>query len=159
MKKLYIIILSCILAPVAIHAQTETNEADFFKAAFGLNKLDIYQNLINLAPENLDSFWGLFQQYEEERLALRAEKIILIQAYSDNYMILDNKDIDKMVKTSFSLNDKTSKLLRKYYKKLRKAGGSKAAGQFMQIETYFRSIAKATLYENLPLIGELDTLE
>tara|TARA_B100000809_G_scaffold32497_1_gene28384 strand:+ start:56294 stop:56740 length:447 start_codon:yes stop_codon:yes gene_type:complete len=148
-----------VLAPLAMLAQTEKNEADFFKATYGLNKMDAYKNFILVELANKDAFWEVFEQYESERLELRDKKLVMIQEYSDNYMILDDKIIDKLVKRSLDLNDRTSKLLRKYYKKLKKVGGSKVAGQFVQIESYFRSIAKSALYESIPLIGELDTLE
>ena len=52
-----------------------------------------------------------------------------------------------------------AKNIEKYFKKLKKAGGIKAAAQFLQIENYFLSLSKTAVYENVPFIGELETME
>ena len=57
------------------------------------------------------------------------------------------------------MNDITitnDKLIAKYYGKLKKKAGVKAAAQFVQIESYLLSDMRATVLEELPFIGELD---
>jgi len=46
-----------------------------------------------------------------------------------------------------------------YYKKIRKAVSVKQAAQFYQLEYYFLNIIRATIFENIPFIGELDIQE
>ena len=48
------------------------------------------------------------------------------------------------------------KIIQKYYKSIKKSCGIKPAAQFFQIEAYFQSAIRKTIFENIPLIGELE---
>jgi hypothetical protein len=43
-----------------------------------------------------------------------------------------------------------------YYKKIKKASGSKVAAQFFQLEGYFLTQIRAAIFEEIPYIGEFD---
>jgi hypothetical protein len=55
-----------------------------------------------------------------------------------------------------ALRKKTDKLMDQYYKKIKKASGSKVAAQFFQLEGYFLTQIRAAIFEEIPYIGEFD---
>lgn len=159
MKNIYTFIIVCIIAPLTMHAQQDTKDIDFFKALFGVDKLTIVEDFIIVADENSVAFWDTYKAYESDRKELRSERIALITDYAENYTNLSEEKIEDLCKRSIKQNKKNAKNISKYFKKLKKAGGVKAAAQFLQIENYFLSLSKTAIYENVPFIGELDTLE
>ena len=54
------------------------------------------------------------------------------------------------------VRDTQIKLIKKYYKSMKKAAGVKTAAQFYQIENYFASAVSVILTEQIPFIGEFD---
>jgi len=159
MKKISLIILTCILSTTAIFAQQNTNDTDFFKAIFGVDKITAVKEFITVADENNLVFWDTYQQYESNRIALRSQRIALITDYAENYLNFSDGKIEDLAKRSLKLNKKNTKNIEKYFKKLKKAGGAKAAAQFLQIENYLLSLSKVAIYENIPFIGELERVE
>jgi len=158
MKKITTFIIAFILTPVALFAQTENTDIDFFKSIFGVEKVTIIKDFIDVAPEKKEAFWEIYNEYETERKELREDRIELITEYAENYTSLSDDKMDDLCKESFKQKKKNAKLREKYYKKLRKAGGSRAAAQFLQVENYFLSLSRTAVFENIPFIGELDKI-
>lgn len=159
MKKICTLIIACILSPLAMSAQQDTNDTDFFKALFGVDKLTIVKDFITVDAANKDDFWATYKEYESDRKELRSERIALITDYAENYTSLSNEKIEELCKRSLKHTKANAKNIEKYFKKLKKAGGPRAAAQFLQIENYFLSLSKTAVYENVPFIGELDRVE
>jgi methanogenic corrinoid protein MtbC1 len=147
------------LSPLGMLAQQDTNDTDFFKEIFGVDKLTIVKEFITVADENSTVYWATYEAYESDRKELRAERIALITEYAENYTNLSEEKTEELCKRSIKYNKKNAKNISKYFKKLKKAGGIKAAAQFLQIENYFLSLSKSVIYENIPFIGELDRIE
>lgn len=158
MKKINILIIAFVMAPLAMFSQSETNNTDFFKSIFGVDKVTIVQDFIEVAPEQHEAFWSIYKEYETDRKELREARIALITDYAENYNSFSDDKLDELCKQGIKQNEQTAKLIKKYYKKLRKAGGSKSAAQFLQLENYFLSLSKTAVSENIPFIGELDKI-
>ena len=103
-----------------------------------------------------DAFWTVYDEYEKARKELGQKRFKLIVDYAENYDNLTDEKTDELVKTNQAIRNGTTKLLNKYYKKVKKASGSKTAAQFYQIENYFITAITAEIYSNIPLIGELE---
>ena len=84
------------------------------------------------------------------------ERIYALANYVNNYDRLDEAGYDKAVADMIAIRKKTDKLIDDYCKKVKKASGSKIAGQFFQLEEYFLAEIRATIMEEIPFIGEFD---
>jgi uncharacterized protein (DUF927 family) len=151
--------IACILSPLAMIAQQDRNDTNFFKAVFGVDKLTIVQEFITVADENNVAFWDTYKVYESNRKELKSERVALITDYAKKYTDMSKNKMEELCKKSIEHNKNNAKNIAKYFKKLKKAGGVKAAAQFLQIENYFLSLSKTAIYENVPFIGELDRVE
>ena len=159
MRRICTFMIACMLSPLAMVAQQDTNDTDFFKAIFGVDKLTIVQEFITVSDENSVAFWDTYKAYESNRKELRSERIALITEYAENYTDLSDDRLDDLCKRSIKQKNNNAKLLKKYYKKLKKTGGSKAAAQFLQVENYFLNVSRVAVSENIPFIGELNRVE
>jgi hypothetical protein len=98
----------------------------------------------------------LYDEYETARKELGKDRLDALTAYVENYDKMDEAKYDETIGKMISLRDSNDKLLDKYYKKVKKASGSKVAAQFFQLESYFMSQIRATIMEEIPYIGEFD---
>lgn len=155
-NKFYVMI--AVIAAMAfgqsVQAQTTTEETDFFQSIFGMEKKAITAEFLQIEDSN--PFWPLYDEYETKRKELGKERIQLLKDYSGAYDNLDSEKTDKVIARMISIRKSTDKLTDTYYKKIKKASGSKVAAQFFQLEAYFLSEIRAAIMEEIPFIGEFD---
>lgn len=135
-----------------INAQTTKEETDLYQSIFGMEKKAIVADFIGVDSGN--PFWSLYDEYETKRKELGKQRLSLLNNYVANYDNLNDAKYDEVVINMISLQKKTDKLMDQYYKKIKKASGSKVAAQFFQIEGYFLTQIRATIFEGIPYIGE-----
>ena len=153
MKNIFALTIVGLIISISTFAQSNKEEIEFFQSIFGAEKKAIVANFIGDADE---AFWTKYDLYETERKALGQSRIALLKEYAENYSSLTDAKTDELMVKLVKQKSSTDKLITKYYKQIRKTSGSKAAAQFMQIETYFLSGIRMAILENIPFIGELD---
>ncbi|MEJ2596512.1 MAG: hypothetical protein P8100_15610 [bacterium] len=155
MKKVVLTLLT-VFAFVTLQAQTNKEEVELFQSIFGMEKKAIVADFVKVEGESGEAFWSLYDQYESERKELGLTRLELLNEYASNYEQMDSEKMDELVAKMIKLKSSTDKLMNKYYKKVKSAAGSKPAAQFFQIENYFSSAIRLSIYENIPFIGELE---
>lgn len=156
MKKLGTLTAIILLAITSTFAQSNKEQVEFFQSIFGMEKKALVAEFIKLEGESATAFWSLYDAYEEERKATGQRRIALIDKYANSYMDLDDVTTDEMAAESMKIQDVQSKLLKKYYKQMKKVAGSKAAAQFYQLERFIQNAVGVALMEQIPFIGEFD---
>lgn len=155
MKKL--LLLSCfVLVITTAFSQSNKEEIELYQSIFGMEKKDATSSFITLEGEKATAFWNLYDEYESARKINGQKRLKLLSKYAEQYLDLDDEKTDMLVSESIKINDEQNKLIKKYYKKIKKASGSKAAAQFIHLENYFQSMIRVTLLEEIPVIGEFD---
>jgi hypothetical protein len=155
MKKI-LLTLAMVAAAAFAFAQSTKEEIDLVQSVFGMEKKAMAASFIKLEGAQATAFWALYDEYETKRKELGKERIAQLSRYAEVYSTLDDATTDQIIKDMISLGSKTDKLVATYYKKAKKAAGSKAAAQFFQFEHYILSKIRAELMEQIPLIGEFD---
>lgn len=156
MKKLFSLLAIFLLAIQAGQAQSDVEEVDFLQSIIGAEKKAVVSDFIDVAPAAQDAFWSLYDEYETSRKAIGKDRIALIKEYAEKYDGITGEETDDLLQKSQNIRNSSNKLIDSYTKKIRKVAGSKAAAQFYQLESYFQSAIKVDLFNNIPLIGELD---
>ncbi|NCA85394.1 MAG: hypothetical protein EOM83_07445 [Clostridia bacterium] len=134
------------------NAQSNNEEVDFYQSIFGMEKKAVVADFLNLEESN--PFWALYDEYEAERKELGKDRILTLAFYANNYDKMDDAKNDEIIKSMISLRNANDKLIDKYYKKIKKASGSKVAAQFFQLESYFLSEIRTNIMESIPFIGD-----
>ena len=153
-KTLSGITLMMVLIGQSLSAQSQSEEIDFYQSIFGMEKKAIVADFLQLG-EN-DPFWPLYDEYETKRKSHGKERIRVLEDYAEKYDQMDEVTYDEVIKSMIRLRDSNDKLMDSYYKKIKKASGSKTAAQFFQLEAYFNSEIRAIIMESIPFIGEFD---
>ena len=152
-----ILTLIVIIAPSStVSAQTDKEEIEIFQALFGMEKKAIVSDFLKLDEQKGEAFWKLYDQYETERKALGQKRIKLIKHYAENYNSLTDEKIHELITDAMKQKSSLDNLINHYYRKIRIGSGSRVAGQFYQIEIYFLSAIRTSLFTSIPMIGELD---
>jgi len=146
----------CIIISFSAMAQSHQEEIDFFQSVYGMEKKAIVSEFIDLDGAASDSFWQLYDQYETERKELGKNRFDILTDYVKNYENMSDDKINELAKRSTKQVKGDESLRYKYFNKLKKAAGPKAAAQFYQIEGYFNAAIRMSLLESIRFIGELD---
>jgi len=156
MKKVLTLLIALFLGMQFGTAQSDVEEIDFLQSVIGAEKKSVVADFIKVDPAAQDEFWKLYDAYEAERKDLGKQRISLLKKYAEEYEGITPEMTDALLSKSQKIRNSSNKLLDSYHKKIRKVAGAKAAAQFYQLERYFQSAVNMELYNNIPLIGELD---
>jgi len=156
MKKTLKLTAILLLAVTATFAQSKKEEVEYYQSIFGMEKKSIVTDFVQLDGEAADQFWSLYDEYETERKANGQKRIEILGKYTESYLELDDETTDALVAEAIKVRTTQQKLITKYYKRMKKAAGVKAAAQFYQLENYFASAMSVVLTEQIPFIGEFD---
>ena len=145
-------ILSLLALPFITSAQS--SEAEVLRKIFSAEKRAITESFLQLNGTDANTFWALYDEYENERKALADMRIKLIQDYADQYEGLTNDEASGLVARSFKGRDAWLKLQKKYFKKMSKEVDAKTATSFLQLEQYIHTAVNFDLYDAIPFVGE-----
>lgn len=150
-----LLVIAALLVSGISFGQNNNEEVDFYQALWGMEKKDIVSKFVKVDPSVKDAFWTLYDEYEMERKANGKQRIDLLTKYVNNYGTMSDDMVDDLMDEMISLGAKTDKLTATYYGKIKKVAGSKAAAQFLQLESYINSAIRTAIFEEIPFIGEL----
>lgn len=154
-KNLFTLIMSILLS-LSLTAQSDSENIDLVQAAIGISKKEAFTSFINLNETNKEDFWNLYEEYETKRKELGKERIILLEKYVAEYEKMDEEKTSEALANMIRMSNSFNKLTASYAKKMKKSVGAKPAAQFFQLETYINSVVRASIIENIPLIGEFE---
>lgn len=153
LRAVALIVFTLISSPIL--AQSTQTEVEIIQEAFGLEKKVAVANFMNLGEE-AEGFWAIYDEYEAARKKLGNDRVKVIQDYAANYANLSDEKILELFKETSAVKKSFAKLQRTYFNKMKKEVGVSKAAQFWQLENYFNAMIQASIYSQLPFIGELE---
>jgi hypothetical protein len=158
MKKITLLFSAFLLMSVYSFAQVQEGDIKFFQQLFGMEKVALVKEYMDLTPQQDSVFWKDYNAYESDRLELGKRRIKLIDNYARNYSTLDDAKATEMINEANAIDVEFKKLQKAYYKKMTKTIGAMKAAQFYQFESYLNNAINITIQENIPFVGELDKM-
>jgi hypothetical protein len=156
MKKILFTIISGALISFSSIAQTDSESIDLVQAAIGIEKKEAFNSFIILNETNRNAFWKLYDEYEVKRKVLGKERIALLEKYVNDYNNMNEENTSLALKKMINMSSEFNELVATYTKKIERSAGAKPAAQFFQLESYITSVVRASILENIPLIGEFE---
>jgi len=142
------------------YAQSNKEDIDMIQAIYGKEKKAIVADFIMPSTDaKKKAFWDLYDAYETQRKELGKKRISMLEKYADNYLKLDDKSTDELIKSMITQGKAVEGLIDTYYEKIKVAVGTKQAAQFFQLEGYLLSETRVYIMGNIPFIGELEKTE
>jgi hypothetical protein len=156
MKKILLSIGILLASFSAVYAQ---DEIDQFQKEWGKEKRDLVRMAMELSPADSVKFWPLYDKYEKERQKLGKDRIKTFSDYADNLDKLTNTKADELINRLFVNDAGVAKLRQKYYSSIKTTLNALQAAKFMQIETYFDTAIRSAIQDELPYIGDLESIK
>ena len=152
-RAIAVIFLAMVLSTM-VNAQSDKDEVEYIQAVIGMQKKVAFAEFTQL--DNNDPLWELYDMYEIQRMELGRTRLDLLEKYANNYVDIGDVVTDDLIKRMQIQKKSLDKLIDQYYKKIKKASGSKVAAQFYQFENYILSAIRLEVLESIPFIGELE---
>jgi hypothetical protein len=142
---------------ISASAQLTKDDVNLVQSIYGKDKRDLMQQYMTFKDSaTARSFWKMYDAFEVERKKLGQDYIKILQDYADNYDKLSNNKADELVTKMSANNIAFENLYIRYYKKMKPVVGALKASQFIQLESYLRSVIKTSILDEIPFIGEID---
>jgi predicted RNA-binding protein len=155
MKKLLSVGFALVLA-TQLFAQINNDEMQMYQTLFGMAKKEIVGEFVKIDGPKNDTFWKLYDDYENNRKQLGQKRFVALNNYVKNYTKLSAAETDEIMEDIILLTTSQDKLIARYYGKIKKAIGINVAAQFYQIEWYLQSQIRTNILENIPTINDLE---
>lgn len=149
MKIITLLVASLLALNVFAQSQTETELINTFLKAE--KKAIVAENML-LTDENAEAFWVLYDAYTTEREALMKDRTAVLEFYIEEFTDITDDQVDNVMSSSFSARKAETKLMQKYYKKMKKEVGPKVATRFYMVEEQIQLIVRVAIWESLPMV-------
>jgi len=149
----------------ATSAQQPAQKADMpelSKSDVDLNKLnqalttkrrELYaQGMAGLSPEQQQTFWGIYGDFEKEKEQNMSARLGLLKRYTEGFATLSDADIVKMANEANEIQKTSAELRMKYFNMINSKLGAKAAGRFYHIDDYLTTILRLSILDNMPAL-------
>jgi hypothetical protein len=157
MKSLLFPTVLFLLISTFVHAQND--EIQTVQKEWGKDKKELVSLAMDLSAADSVKFWPLYNNYEKERQKLGRERILILTDYSDHFESLTNAKADELITKIFKNELALTNLQQRYYISLKGKLGALKAAKFMQVESYISTSIRSAIQEELPFIGELDSMK
>jgi hypothetical protein len=157
MKKIIIGLFILLVTDVA-YSQKDNTDIDVVQSVFGRDKRLIINEYMQLDDKQKNSFWPIYDQYEEKRKSIQKEGFILLKEYADNYATMDGAEARKLIVDFMKTSDGYNTLYKVYFRKIEKVVGSLKAATFIQLEIFIQTALQQSLQSKVPVLGELEQL-
>lgn len=159
MKKIIIGLFAILFATTVTYSQNDNEDIDIVQALFGRSKRLIMEEHMQLNDKEKNSFWRIYDQYEEKRKGIEKEGFLLLKEYADKYQTLDDAEAHKLIVNFMKSMEGYNTLHKIYFRKMEKCIGGLKAAKFIQLETFIQTTSQANLQCQVPVIGELERLD
>jgi len=131
------------------------NDVDLTKLnqALTTKRRELYaQGMAGLSPEQQQTFWGIYGEFEKEKEANMSARLGLLKRYTEGFATLSDADIVKMANEANEIQKTSAELRMKYFNIINTKLGAKAAGRFYHIDDYLTTILRLSILDNMPAL-------
>ena len=108
----------------------------------------------NLTPEQLQTFWAVYGDFEKEKDAITSARVDLAKKYVDSFTSISDADLTAIVNEAGALQKRNTDLRLKYFGIYRQKLTPKAAARFALIDDYITTAARLNLLDQIPIPGD-----
>jgi hypothetical protein len=108
----------------------------------------------SLTPDQLQTFWAVYADYEKEKDALTMARVDLAKKYLDAYSSeggLEESELTQIVNQASALQKSNIDLRLKYFRIYSQNLNTRAAARFALIDDYETTAVRMNLFSKLPL--------
>lgn len=140
------------------YAQTSDAEADAIVNLLHVQKAEAIHKLVPVSGKDSVAFWKIYNEYQ---VAVKSETKIRMKLYertAQSYRNMTVARADSLAQQYFANRLGQEKMLEQYYKKMKTATNSVVAFEFYQAEIYLLTQIRASIMQQIPTYGELQSV-
>lgn len=149
MKKLLLIMVFVLVSAVG-YAQEAYIE--LLRSDVKTQKVAIITEAMQFTNEEGNAFWPIYREYEVDFAKIGDARIVLIKDYAQNYETMTDEKAKELVQRGLKLEERRTKLKKKYFRKFDKVLSSKTVAKFFQLENQINLLIDLQIASELPLI-------
>ncbi|WP_298537060.1 hypothetical protein [uncultured Algibacter sp.] len=131
----------------------QSNEyIEMVRAVLETDTKEAIADVMELNDAQSADFWALYDEYEALSYFVKDKRIAIIKDYANNFDKMTDEKADELVTRFFAFKKEDSKLLQKYYKKMKKVIPATEAAKFLQAINKIDDLVNAKLALEIPLI-------
>ena len=131
---------------------TPSLDLDQMQFIMSHERKDVFERGMPLAPNQVDAFWNIFDEYAKDREELDAKRLRLLGTFVSRNAKLTNDAAIKLVKASGENQQADLALRQKYFKILSKKLNPVVAARFFQLDDLVGMVLRLAILGNVPLI-------
>lgn len=155
MKKV-VVLLAFALTVIGGFAQESDLDPKFASYMIETERRTVFVHNMNLNEADAKLFWVIYDAFELELKPIRESGVQNLKTYGEQYEKMTDEQAAAIMKISMTNQAKRLKVRKKYYNKVKKSLGAKTAARFMQLDTVVNMVLKLSIYDELPLVGDLN---
>jgi len=158
--KIILIITAFFIGTISqAYAQTSDAEADAIVNLLGVQKKEAISKLVPVTGKDSVAFWKIYDEYQVSNKATAKARIGLYEKTAQAYSNMTPAIADSLSVKYFSNRLEQEKSLETYYKKIKAATNAVIAFEFYQAEVYMLTQIRASIMQQIPTYGQLQTLK
>jgi hypothetical protein len=138
-------------------AQTSDAEAEAIVNLLGVQKKEAISKLVPVTGKDSAAFWKIYDEYQQMNKTTAKARIALYEKTAQAYSDMTPFIADSLSTQYFSNRLEQEKSLQEYYKKIKLATNAVIAFEFYQAEVYMLTQIRATIMQQIPTYGQLQT--
>lgn len=135
-------------------AQVDELDSKWMRYMVESERRTVFMNAMNLQAGQDSTFWNLYNQYETELDAIRAEYINDLGTYAKKFNNMTAEDATMLTKNHYAREKSRMKAQMKYYKKMAKEIDPMTAARFIQVDDAVSMILRLSIMDEFPFIGD-----
>ncbi len=144
-------ILALCLAPVLVLAQSDVDR-ELTRAALEANRKVLVNTNMELAEQQQEVFWPLYDAYQKELGKINQRTAQVIKDYVANYYSLTDEKAKQLLAEYLDIEEDHVKLKKTYVAKFQKKLPAKTVARYFQLENKFEAIIEIELARQIPLV-------
>ena len=137
-------------------AQESDLDPKFASYMIETERRTVFVQNMNLNEADAKVFWAIYDEFETELKVLREQGIENLKTYGEQYGKMSDEQATAIMKNMLANESKRTAIRKKYNKKVAKALGGKVATRFMQLDSIVAMVLRLSIYDELPLVGDMN---
>ncbi len=154
MRTVWTVIVATLLAlgSSSVADASETDEVELTRQVIETERKAIVNENLDLTDEQEEVFWPLYNEYQEQMASVRDQYVAIVRRYADAYAEgIDDDLASELMKDWLAMETDSTKVRRKYFKKLDKVLPTALVLRFFQIENKLTTVIRAEVALQVPL--------
>jgi len=146
------ITLTVIFVLVAAVGYAQEAYIELLRSDIRAKKVAIITEVMQFTDAQARAFWPVYREYDLELSKIGDARVELIKDYARYYEKMTDEKAKELIQRALKLDERTTKLQKKYFEKFDKALPSKTVAKFFQLENQIDLLIDLQIASELPLI-------